>query len=62
MGFLAANEKNTHSLSNTYQMLPAGAYVHAKEFEGQLKPSASIVKEAKCAVLKPIEQLIALPI
>lgn len=39
MIFLTTNEKNTHSLSNSYQMLPSGAYVHAKEFKGQLKRS-----------------------
>lgn len=62
MIFLTTNEKNTHSLSNSYQMLPAGAYVRAKEFKGQLKRSVQIVREEECAVLKPIEQLIQLPI
>lgn len=62
MIFLTTNEKNTHSLSNSYQMLPAGAYVHAKEFKGQLKRSVQIVREEECAVLKQIEQLIQLPI
>lgn len=41
-------------------MLPAGAYVCAKEFKGQLKQSALIVREEECAVLKQIEQPIEL--
>lgn len=56
MILLATNEKNTRSLSNSYQMLPAGAYVRAKEFKGQLKWSVPIVREEECAVLKQIEQ------
>lgn len=60
MIFLTTNEENTHSLSNSYQMLPAGAYVCAKEFKGQLKQSVLIVREEECAVLKQIEQPIEL--
>lgn len=41
-------------------MLPAGVYVCAKEFKGQLKQSALIVREEECAVLKQIEQPIEL--